>query len=442
MSLFNTQTVWSTANQLTVQGSEAVEFQCKTKSTQDNEEIKDEIDFSIAKKSGRGVSVKVKYEQEVEVGTESKEDESKKDDDGKQDDKQDEQKQDEETMQDEGDANEKNEQDEEKEGVSDASETAQAEEEKSVEKESAEVSDTVEVEKDEPVTGAEKDAEDKESSVSESTVTEEKLNVSGRQLQAVQETEYQTEFEVVFERILEYANADGSGSLAYDWDSDTIVQEVDLKDLGDFADFEDDGNTVTFKLSSLSGHASFQFTISRSTVEGAPATANKMKIDVTLTGFPWQRSDTYLALVCAIESKQKVEVEYEDGTKKKPQDVIVGFGESSSSVSSPYIPFGSYTWATEATASTPDNTTNATLITEPVTTDVIQVLATSPASNGGNVQLIAFSFVGEAAKSAPTIYWDPQAGVDYLESTSSATRAAGFIATLISLGALMFLFSF
>jgi len=42
--------------------------------------------------------------------------------------------------------------------------------------------------------------------------------------------------------------------------------------------------------------------------------------------------------------------------------------------------------------------------------------------------------VGEAAKSAPMIYWDPQAGVDYTESTSSATRAAAFMTTLISLG--------
>jgi len=117
--------------------------------------------------------------------------------------------------------------------------------------------------------------------------------------------------------------------------------------------------------------------------------------------------------VCSIESTQDVEVEYADGTKEKPQDVIVGFGESSFRTSSPYIPFGSYTWATEATTSTPT-------MTEPVNIDIIQVMATSPAVNVGNVQVIAFSFVGEAAKSAPTIYWDPQAGVDYMENTSSA----------------------
>jgi len=256
---------------VTAQGSEAVEFQCKTKSTQEYEEIKDEIDFSIAKKSGKGVSVKVKYEQEVEIGTESKEDgndDSIKEEDQKDDDaKQDEQEKGEETMQEEGDDDEKGEKEQEEDGLSEKSERATAQE---------------------PVTETEKDDEYKEeSSESEWTVVEEKLNVSGRQLQAVQETEYETEFEVVFERILEYVNADGSGSLAYDWDSDIIVQEVDLNDLGDFQDFQDDGNTVTFQLSSVSGPASFHFTISRSTVEGAPATANKMKIDVTLIGFPW-----------------------------------------------------------------------------------------------------------------------------------------------------------
>jgi len=121
--------------------------------------------------------------------------------------------------------------------------------------------------------------------------------------------------------------------------------------------------------------------------------------------------------VCSIESTQDVEVEYADGTKEKPQDVIVGFGESSFRTSSPYIPFGSYMWAMEAMTSMPT-------MMEPANMGIIQVMATSPAVNVGNVQEIAFSFVGEAAKSVPTIYWDLQAGIDYMENISSAGQSS------------------
>lgn len=101
-------------------------------------------------------------------------------------------------------------------------------------------------------------------------------------------------------------------------------------------------------------------------------------------------------------------------------------------------PFGSYTWAKEATIV---NTTTS-----------VQVVATSPrnmssvervgmgSAAGGDpqndrVNYMAFSFVGDAAHEAKDLFWDPETSVEY--STSSASgNAISFIWLITMAGAI------
>ena len=125
--------------------------------------------------------------------------------------------------------------------------------------------------------------------------------------------------------------------------------------------------------------------------------------------------------------------------------------------------FGAYTWASDAMALVVGNGTNATNATLTNTTGInrtqrpegapapiaegapapqlgrtgifsesanqgavpkgtvnLQVVATSPtdATNPTEEQ-IAFSFIGDGAKSSPDIYWDPEAGVGYASGSAA-----------------------
>ena len=62
------------------------------------------------------------------------------------------------------------------------------------------------------------------------------------------------------------------------------------------------------------------------------------------------------------------------------------------------------------------------------TKSTIQVVATSPTDDGG--QIIAYSFIGDGAHSASEIYWDPQAGIGYSAAMGRQVSFAGLAVSL------------
>jgi hypothetical protein len=254
--------------------------------------------------------------------------------------------------------------------------------------------------------------------------------------------ETETEYEIVYDRIIEFRNTAGDDE-AYDWDDNNIVQTLLLSDWELFSEITDssDGVQSQFAVSSLDGHVTFNFTVSRADQEDKDVTANKMTIDFSLVDFPWMYNDTYVALLSTVESKKKVDIEYDndemvDGPAKKAKDVIISFDQAQDA--SGIIPFGEYTWQETAEAIEPaaSNETGTAIqrsaggVVVPATIRVVATSAPTPTNNSEDnsednsetmpAQRIAFSFVGDAAISASNIYWDPEAGIGYSESASAA----------------------
>ena len=274
--------------------------------------------------------------------------------------------------------------------------------------------------------------------------------------EGVEETK--TQFEVVFDRIIEYSKGDGKNEQnrtdeeqAYDWNSDSILQTIYLTDWESMTTVQDDedGTVSYWSVGSVDGIAWFNFTISRADF-GEKVTANSMKIDVLISNFPWIRDDTNLALMSSVSSKLKVRMDYNeaatvmqdrseeavDGVSlpsepaKHTRDVVISFEDATQAIG--VIPFGEYTWESLADVST--NNVNLTsdaneesyinvtgLENMQVEKDTIRVVGTSPTKLGNETsQLIAYSFVGSAAHNASEIYWDPEAGIGYSSAMGSA----------------------
>jgi hypothetical protein len=184
-------------------------------------------------------------------------------------------------------------------------------------------------------------------------------------------SETETEFELVFDRIIEYAKAaaqdgsdsDGEASEAYDWEADEVVQTVALENWADITQVSTDASqnvsffTATTTLPSESGMAApgsilFNFTISQADVS-EKITANSMKIDVRILNFPWVRQDSYVALLSAVKSKKRIKLDYNKngtiggGKAHVTQDLAVSFvddGMEEEGISA----FGQYTWESKA----------------------------------------------------------------------------------------------
>ena len=311
-------------------------------------EIKDKIDFSVKAKDGE-LKVKIKYEQEREQASADEPDEADEPED-----------------EDEYFADEKEE------------------------------------DEDEIDTGVEpSNLDDRRKRRSLTARRSSNVNQQGRRRRAqnVEETEVETSYEVMFDTIVEYAGDD-----AFDFGSSEIVQSIALSSWQPFSAVETDGMASTFSATTMDGIVSMQFHVSQAD-QGEAISANAMKIDVRVVDFPWERDDTYLALMSSIETEQETEVEYDDGTKEA-QDVMIAFDSVDTA---DYIPFGEYTWANTAEADG-----NAT----------ISVLATSQTSDDGKSERMAFSFVGSEARMAADIYWDPEAGVGYAEGSAAAGLVA------------------
>jgi hypothetical protein len=277
------------------------------------------------------------------------------------------------------------------------------------------------------------------------------------------ETETKTKFDLLFFSLVEYVKgSNDTNSEAYDWDMDEIVQTIPLTEWEDISAVMDSAeggvsyfSATTMAMSDIGGTASFNFTVARAD-QGEHITANSMKIDVHILDFPWTRTDSYIALMSTLESKLKMDVEYDsestipvdgsatsvsksgkDAKAKRARDVTISFGSEMAETLG-WTTFGEYKWEKDAkvAAVVPGNETSMTTVEEMT----IEVLATSPISEGNEtLQSIAYSFVGSAAQGAPDIYWDPSAGVGYETESSSAGSVLqfGFRLAGVIVGALM-----
>lgn len=292
------------------------------------------------------------------------------------------------------------------------------------------------------------------------------------------ETETKTDFELLFESLVEYVkgpNSAGSGSLedeAYDWDQDEILQTIPLNNWNDISAIADDEDGIISYFSANTsagaiGSATFNFTISRAD-QSEHITANSMKIDVLIVNFPWLRSNSYVALISTVESKRKVKMEYNDEATtmgpgpKHTEEVTISLAEGMDTVG--FSAFGEYTWEDQAEAATstggPVNGTvtmarqgsdqdnnvimvgtsegdeNNTLLVES-TKSTIEVVATSPPNGNETFQRIAYSFVGEEAHEASEIYWDPEAGIGYESAAFTMSSLLSFVGSVA--GAFLYL---
>lgn len=285
------------------------------------------------------------------------------------------------------------------------------------------------------------------------------------------ETETETKFKLLFESLVEYVKSDGSetevddedeNSQAFDWDKDEIIQIVPLSSWDAIPGIVNDSEGVVsyFTASTTSrrnvGSVAFNFTISRATQDEI-LTSNSMKIDVLITDFPWTRSDSYVALLSTIESKKKVEMEYDDDatvsrgkSKKVKKDVVVLYGDDGLEEALGFSTFGTYSWLEDADAQRLQDDANCTSAGAvavnrqadfmgnsncfDVTREKIQVVATSPTeSSEDSIQSIAYSFIGSGAQSASEIYWDPSVGTGYEtdDDSGSYLSSLGFAGSII-----------
>jgi hypothetical protein len=258
------------------------------------------------------------------------------------------------------------------------------------------------------------------------------------------ETETKTKYEIFFDKVIEYkkkneGDEDDPDTQAFDWEEDTILQELSMENWEDFSDIVDDGTLIKFSVASPDDVVKFFFTITREYLVDLNLTANTMKLDFELTEFPWERDDSYVALLCSVTSGQKVNVKDETSDSshkghKHKKEVKVSFDQASNAMD--FTPFGEYTWKTEAeviiVGDGNETEANAT------TTEEIQVIATSPNTNDTeDSDQIAFSFVGEKAQNASDIFWDPSAGVGY--ESGAVSMAATFSLAMVTVSSLLFL---
>ena len=221
---------------------------------------------------------------------------------------------------------------------------------------------------------------------------------------------------------------------SFDWENDEILQERMLDNWNSFSEIQDDGSLIRFSVSSKDDLTSFFFTIARETsVESnVTATANKMKIDFELQNFPWVSEDSYVALLTTVQSLQRQNVLEEESSFAAKKKVEISF-QGVSLDTLPYTPMGEYTWKSEAQAISRDAPLEGDQVNihNDTESETIRVIATSPddtlTGDSSNQQQIAFSFLGESAKSARDIYWDPSAGVAYESGAGTATVLFGYL---------------
>jgi len=274
-----------------------------------------------------------------------------------------------------------------------------------------------------------------------------------------------TSYTLVYDRIIEYRNNASSSDGHYVWGADEIVNSYPLNNWNSLTPVTTNGTLLTF--SATDGLTTFNFTISEA--DTVNLTVNGMKIDFLVENYPWDPAgDTYLALISHILTHETINAAPSGpagssgpggpGGSLGPKDVQVkdvtisfnslnGGSSSSQSKALGFTPFGAYTWADTAEATTYgiNDTNNGTTATSRSTlfgndttvysTSTIQVIAstdpnaTQEAGPGNrSYHEIAFSFVG-AAKGADRIYWDPTVSVGY--SAGVTARGIGSLVAAV-----------
>jgi hypothetical protein len=277
------------------------------------------------------------------------------------------------------------------------------------------------------------------------------------------ESETETQYTVVFDRLLEYRKADTSFAVSrsnnpdldtqpdrthqeFTWGEDEVVAEWFMEEWSDFSPLETDGKMMKFSASTLGDLVTFTFTIHESG-DGTDITANSMKIDFMLEGYPWAASgDTYVALICHIETRFEVDIESDDDDEDQSMDVLISFDDAVETVG--FTPFGQYTWADYAEVRTlaDDNTAdigdgnNTRYLSESATIPVVATTsprASSEADPSITFNEIAFSFIG-AGRGASQIYWDPEAGIGYADEGGTTATGASSAQERTTMGSLVF----
>ena len=252
----------------------------------------------------------------------------------------------------------------------------------------------------------------------------------------------ETQFTLVYDRLLEYRKIGSTVDNHYEWGIDEVVAEWPLNDWDELSAVPSTDNLIIY--SAKTSMATFMFTIAQTDLNDI--TTNKMKIDFLLENYPWDASgNTYVALVSRIETQCEMETYMEDG-RDKVSDVMINFKDAVETIG--FVPFGEYTWATTAEATTLSNamdSLNGTDLTVERGVDVgenqtttIPVIASIPSTTksgttdnaNSSSKEIAFSFVG-AGQGANRIYWDPEAGIGYTSSSSSSSSRTSIVASVV-----------
>ena len=254
------------------------------------------------------------------------------------------------------------------------------------------------------------------------------------------EEEIETQYTIVYDRILEYRNSHDGNDENYEWDE--VVNEWPLNMWDTLSELETDGDLLKFSASD--GIATFSFTIAQT--DSMDLTTNKMKIDFLLENYPWDASgDTFVALVSHIETERTTELDRGyGGGEDEVTEAVIDFQEAVDTIG--FIPFGDYSWEKTAEATTfgtSEIVVNGTdnfdgLVGLSDVTETIAVIASSaPTTDNSKYTEIAFSFVG-AAQGADRIYWDPEAGVGYGYGSSADSAAASRLVGVAAMAAASF----
>jgi len=272
---------------------------------------------------------------------------------------------------------------------------------------------------------------------------------------AQSETETETQYTVVFDRLIEYRKVGNAADDHYEWNVDEVVAEWPLNTWEPLSDIQTTANNRTV-FSATTGMVTFTFTISQTDSEDL--TTNKMKIDFLLENYPWDASgNTFIALVSRIETER--EIVMDDGVEDQVSDVLINFKDAVDTIG--FVPFGEYTWATNAEATFVATTTSgnsssigmedgamnstnvmierSTTSSQNQTTTIAVIASKSSSatvdgtSADSTLEEIAFSFVG-AGQGANRIYWDPEAGIGYTSSAASSHLVGSVVLSALALG--------
>jgi len=223
------------------------------------------------------------------------------------------------------------------------------------------------------------------------------------------------EYEVYFSNLIEYLPDGVSGdseSYGFGWSEEEMRQSIDLAEWKPFSGImKDDDGVLSFYVETEDGIARFNFKLREEGMAGRHLSANHLKVDVTISDFPWEEDDTLVGLLSSVEANTELKTHYHASKSrsnkskskaKHPTDVEISFENAT-------LPFGKFVWVTSADV---DNSANSS-----------EVIATSPPEHlippntGDNMQFLAFSFLNSSE--ADTVYWDPDVGVGYAEEETS-----------------------